>query len=115
MFTRYILPAVALFGVIFAVLFVHAGNKPVPASQAATAADMQNQWKNAATMGDARAMSAEEIDRRHFAAEVAAAKLVQAKADVGSAEAQVKATEIELDRRIVRARVDGSIMQCKIH
>src|SRR5258708_37761814 len=33
MFTRYVLPAVALFGVIFAVLFVHAGNKPVPASQ----------------------------------------------------------------------------------
>ncbi|HSV12612.1 MAG TPA: efflux RND transporter periplasmic adaptor subunit [Tepidisphaeraceae bacterium] len=198
MFTRYILPAVALFGVIFAVIFVHAGNKPVPASQPvadpaqapfasyvagagivessteeipvgtlvpgvvseiyksigervragdplfridsrdleaelavrkadlvsakanvsaqeATAADMQNQWKNAQAMGDARAMSAEELDRRRFAAQVAAAKLEQANADVVSAEAHVKQTETELDRRIVRARVDGTLLQSKIH
>src|SRR5207249_1234180 len=33
MFTRYILPAIAILGAIFAVLFVRAGSKPVPASQ----------------------------------------------------------------------------------
>jgi multidrug efflux pump subunit AcrA (membrane-fusion protein) len=33
MFTRYILPLIALAGAIFAVLFVRAGNKPIPASQ----------------------------------------------------------------------------------
>src|SRR5689334_10230817 len=33
MITRYFLPAIAVFGAIFAVLFVRAGNKPVPASQ----------------------------------------------------------------------------------
>jgi multidrug efflux pump subunit AcrA (membrane-fusion protein) len=198
MFTRYILPAVALFGVVFAVFFVRAGNKPVPASQPvadpaqapfasyvagagiveastenipigtlvpgvvseiykaigdrvkageplfqidsrdleaelavrkadlesakanvaaleATSSDMQNQWKNAQAMGDARAMSAEELERRRFAALTAAAKLAQAKADVGSSEAHVKATETELDRRIVRARVDGTLLQSKIH
>lgn len=33
MFTKYILPLVAVAGVVFAVMFVRAGNKPVPASQ----------------------------------------------------------------------------------
>lgn len=33
MFTKYIIPLIALTGAIFAVLFVRAGNKPVPASQ----------------------------------------------------------------------------------
>src|SRR2546423_5859133 len=33
MFTKYILPAVAIAGAIFAVIFVRAGNKAVPASQ----------------------------------------------------------------------------------
>jgi len=198
MFTRYVLPAIALFGAVFAVIFVHAGNKPVPASQPvadpaqapfasyvagaaiveastenipvgtlvpgvvselykaigdhvkagdplfridsrdleaelavrqaalasakasetaqeAAAADAQHQWQKAQEMGDSRAMSTEEIDRRRFASKAAEAKVIQAKADVGSAEAMVKATETELERRIVRARVDGTILQCKIH
>lgn len=33
MLTRYIIPGLAIVGAIFAVLFVRAGNKPVPASQ----------------------------------------------------------------------------------
>src|SRR5256885_15207634 len=33
MIPRYILPAVAIIGAIFAVMFVRAGSKPVPASQ----------------------------------------------------------------------------------
>src|SRR5438477_1124262 len=33
MFTRYILPSIAILGAIFAVMFVRAGSKPVPASQ----------------------------------------------------------------------------------
>jgi HlyD family secretion protein len=33
MITRYILPAVAVIGAIFAVMFVRAGSKPIPASQ----------------------------------------------------------------------------------
>lgn len=198
MFTRYILPVIAVAGAVFAIIFVQAGNKPVPASQPvadpaqapfasyvagagiveastenipvgtlvpgvvseihknvgdrvkvgdalfridsrdleaelavrqaamesakasllaqeASAADMQHQWQKAREMGDVRAMSVEEIDRRRYASKVADAKVVQAKADVGSAEAMVKATEIELERRIVRARVDGTILQCKVH
>ncbi len=198
MFTKIGLPIIAVAGAIFAVIFVHAGNRPVPATQPvadpaqapfasyvagagiveastenipvgtlvpgvvsalyknigdhvkagdalfqidsrdleaelavrhatlesskasvtaqeANSEDMSNQWQKAKEMGDSRAMSKEDVDRRRFAAQGADAKLLQAKADLGYAEAQVKATEIELERRIVRARVDGTIMQCKIH
>lgn len=33
MITKYILPVIAIAGVLFAVLFVHAGNKPLPTTQ----------------------------------------------------------------------------------
>jgi len=198
MFTRYGLPIIAICGVIFAVMFVRAGNKPVPASQPvadpaqapyaayvagagiveasteniqvgtlvpgvvtevfkaigdhvkkgeplfkidsrdldaemlvkkaaleaaqanvvaqkALADDALNQWKMADEMGDVRAMSREETDRRKFASRVADARLIQAKADVVSSESAIKQTEIELERRIVRSPIDGSVMQCKIH
>ena len=200
-FTRYLLPAIAAIGVIFAVLFVHGSNKVVPATQLggracawalttsyaspgkrgiveasteniavgtlvpgvvseiykkigdhvqaseplfkidsrdlqaelavrkaalesakaseaaqeAAAADAEHQWQKVKEMGDIRAMSVEEIDRRKFATQQAQAKVVEAQADVGSAQAQMKATETDLDRRIVRALVAGTILQCKIH
>ena len=81
----------------------------------AAAADAEREWQNVKQMSDVRAMSAEDIDRRRYATQQAQAKVLQAKADVGSAVAMVKATETDLDRRIVRALVDGTIMQCKIH
>jgi RND family efflux transporter MFP subunit len=198
MFTRYGLPVIALVGLIFAVVFVHAGNKAVPATlpvadpaqapyasyiagagiveasteninlgtpvagvvtkldhwigdrvkagdilfridsrdqeaelkvrqaalvsakanvtaQEAVTQDAENQWKKAQEMSDSRAMSREETDRRQFAALAAEGKLQQARADVLSAQASIDATTIELDRRIVRAPVDGTVMQCKIH
>jgi HlyD family secretion protein len=198
MFTRYVLPIVAVLGVIFAVVFVHGSNQIVPATQPvadpaqapyasyvagagiveasteniavgtlvpgvvseiykkigdhvkageplfkidsrdsiaelavrqaalesakanqvaleAAAADAEREWQNVKLMGDVRAMSREDIDRRQFATQQAQAKVLQAKADVGSADAMMKATRTELDRRIVRALVDGTILQCKIH
>jgi multidrug resistance efflux pump len=60
-------------------------------------------------------MSQEETDRRHHAYTGAVARLTQAKADVVSAKASIHSTEIELERRIIRAPVDGTVMQCKIH
>src|SRR5215813_14304 len=33
MITKYILPSIAIIGAIFAVMFVRAGSKPIPASQ----------------------------------------------------------------------------------
>jgi HlyD family secretion protein len=197
MLTKYILPLVAVAGVIFAVVFVRAGNKPVPSSipvaeparapfadyvagagivepssenidigipeggvvtkldhwigdhvkagdvlfridprdqdaelkvrqadlvsaqanvnvQQAAVADADDQWEKVKELGP-KAMSQEDLDKRKFAAQQAEAKLSQAKADVISAQASIEATQTELDRRIIRAPIDGTILQCKIH
>jgi RND family efflux transporter MFP subunit len=81
----------------------------------ASAKDADRQWDNARNMTDARALSKEESDRRRFAALAADAKLQQARADVISAQASIDSTQTELDRRLIRAPIDGTIMQCKIH
>ncbi len=197
MFTKIILPAIAVIGVVFAVIFVHAGNKAVPATmpvaqpaqapyasyvagagiveastenidigtpvagvvtkldhwigdhvragdvlfridsrdqeaelkvrqaalksaeanvlaQEAAVADAENQWQKVKELGP-RAMSQEDLDKRKYAAQQAEAKLTQARAEVVSSSASIDSTQTELDRRIVRATVDGTVMQCKIH
>lgn len=78
-------------------------------------ADLENQLALAERLTDKRAISVEELDRRRFAVSIARAKLAQARADVVSAKAQIKETEMNLERIIVRAPVDGEILQCKIH
>ncbi|UJS18043.1 MAG: HlyD family efflux transporter periplasmic adaptor subunit [Candidatus Jettenia sp.] len=47
--------------------------------------------------------------------QIADSKLAQARAEVTSAKAQIKETKVNLDRIIVRAPVDGEILQVKIH
>lgn len=81
----------------------------------ASLADLENQLALAERLTDKRAISVEELDRRRFAVCIARAKLAQARADVVSAKAQIKETEMNLERIIVRAPVDGEILQCKIH
>ncbi len=81
----------------------------------ASLSDMKNQLALAERITDRRAISVEELDRRRFAVQIAMAKLAQAKADVVSAKAQVNETAINLDRILVRAPVDGNILQLKIH
>ena len=77
--------------------------------------DLKNQLVLAESVTDKRAISVEDLDRRRYAVQIAKAKLAQAKADVISAKAQIKETETNLDRIIVRAPVDGEILQLKIH
>jgi RND family efflux transporter MFP subunit len=197
MFTKYLLPALAVAGVIFAVVFVRAGSKPVPASQPvaqpaqapfnsyiagagiveaateniavgtlvagvvsemsvkvgndvtrgqalfkvddrdlqaellvrqaqlqtaqssvvveeANVADLASQLEKWQSLDDPRAVSKEDLDRKRFAVQVARAKLDAARSQVAAAEAQVKATQINLDRLVVRAPVDGRVLQVKI-
>jgi RND family efflux transporter MFP subunit len=78
-------------------------------------ADLKNQLALAESLSDKRAISVEELDKRRYAVLVAEAKLAQARADVSSSKAQVKETETNLDRIIVRAPVDGEVLQLKIH
>lgn len=100
----------------------------------ATLADAQNQYKLWQSVGDTRAVSQDELDRKRYARDVAEARLVEAEkdlaslkagawkpdldiaaGDVAAAEAQVRATETEIDRRIVRAPIAGRVLQVKVH
>lgn len=199
MITKYLLPLVAVAGLVFAVVVVRAGNKPVPTSQpiaqpaaapfaayiagagivearseniavgapvggvvtevmvkvgdavtagqplfriddrdlqaeritraaavqtarAATAvaeaslADARNQFEMYEQMqrADARAVSRDQFDQRRFAVATAEARLQQARAEQGAAEAGVQAVQTLIDRTTVRAPVDGEVMQVRI-
>ena len=93
---------------------LHVANTNVKVAKASLS-DVKNQLALAESITDKRAISVEELDRRRYAVQIAKAKLAQAKADVISAKAQIKETETNLDRIIVRAPVDGEVLQLKIH
>ena len=64
---------------------------------------------------DKSAISAEELARRRSAVETAQARLDEAKAQVAAATAQIQVTQTNLERSIVRAPIDGDVLQVKIH
>ena len=80
----------------------------------ASLADVRNQLETWQAVADVRAVNKEEVDRKRYAVEIAEAKVAQAQADHESAHAQVKSVETEIDRRLVKAPVDGSVLQVKI-
>ncbi len=82
---------------------------------AASLDDVTRQLKFAESLPDKTAISAEELTRRRSAVETAQARLDAAKAQVTSAEAQIKVIQTQIERSIVRASVDGEVLQVKIH
>ena len=95
--------------------------------------DAKNLLALAESVADVRAISREEVDRRRHAAKAAQARLDQAKAELAlikagawkedlevaniekaAAEAQVRATEIELDRLVIRAPITGQVLQLNV-
>jgi multidrug efflux pump subunit AcrA (membrane-fusion protein) len=104
----------------------------VQAAEAALA-DAQVQVQLMESVTDRRAIREEDLQRRRLAAQAARAKLDEAKADltllragawapdievarteVAQSERQVQRIEADLDRLIVRAPLDGEILQCKV-
>lgn len=77
-------------------------------------ADDRNRWAMWAEIRDQRAYSKEEIDTRRFAVEKSSARRDEAAAEVASAEAQIAQVKTEIERRIVRAPVDGTVLQAKV-
>ena len=96
----------------------------------AALADTRRQVELWEKVADARAVSAEDLDRKRYAALAAAARLEEvkaardllkagawkpevdvARADLAAAEAQAKAVDIEIDRLTVRAPTDGTVLQ----
>ncbi|MFM1848576.1 MAG: hypothetical protein RL417_2050, partial [Pseudomonadota bacterium] len=70
-------------------------------------AEAQNQFALYQSITDKRAVSAEEFNKRKYAAETAAAA-------VKAADAEVVAAETELERHTVRAPIDGEVMQVRV-
>jgi HlyD family secretion protein len=118
-----------------------AGTRPelIPPAQArlaeaqAHADDMQAQLLLWEQVGDARAVSRDDLDRRRFAlasgrarAQAAAAELdllragsweadiAVARAQVQQAQAQRDAVQVEIDRRVVRAPIAGRVLQVNV-
>jgi RND family efflux transporter MFP subunit len=83
-------------------------------TESASLEDVKNQLETWQAVADVRAVNKQEVDRKRYAVQIQDAKLIQAQAEVQSAEALVKSTEIEIDRRLVKAPVDGDILQVKI-
>jgi len=99
----------------------------------AVLADAKNQVDLAESVRDKRAISEDQVLRRRYAAQVAEAKLAQARAqlallkagswkpdvdvaraEVAAAEAQLQATQTELERLTIRALVSGEVLQVNI-
>jgi HlyD family secretion protein len=80
----------------------------------ASLGDVEVLRRLAESVTDRRAISTEELDRRRNAVLIAKARLDSAKAQVQQAESQVTAAQITLDRLIVRAPMDGEILQVNI-
>lgn len=80
----------------------------------ASLADLENQLGRAEILAEKQVISRDELDRHRYAVQIAASKLSQARAEVSSARAQMEETKTNLDLIIVRAPVDGKVLQMKI-
>ncbi len=80
----------------------------------ATINDAQSLSQLAQAVTDKRAISREELLRRNNAVQIAKAKLDSASALVQQAEAALLNTQTTLDRLVVRAPVDGEVLQVNI-
>ncbi|HZW86773.1 MAG TPA: efflux RND transporter periplasmic adaptor subunit [Gallionella sp.] len=69
--------------------------------------DAQNQLQRVAQVPDQRAVSAEELDRRRIAVNLAKARL-------DNVQAQAQATQVHLDRLVVRAPINGEVLQVNV-
>jgi RND family efflux transporter MFP subunit len=77
----------------------------------ATLKDAETMRQLAEAVSDRRAISTEDLDRRRNAVMIAKARVGTAQAQVAQAEAQLKSTQTTLDRLLVRAPVEGHVLQ----
>jgi multidrug efflux pump subunit AcrA (membrane-fusion protein) len=80
----------------------------------ANIADTQSLFDLANAVSDSRAISGEEVLKRRNALAVAKAKLESANAFVEQAQAAILQIETTLDRLIVRAPIDGDVLQVNV-
>ena len=72
-------------------------------------------FRSAESLTDKSAISSEELTRRRSAVETAQARLDESRAQVAAAAAQIEMIQTQIERSLVRAPVDGEVLQVKIH
>ena len=77
--------------------------------------DVKQQLDFADSLSDKRAISSQELAKREHAVEVARARLDESRAQITAASAQVGSVETQIERSIIRAPIDGEVLQCKVH
>ena len=77
--------------------------------------DVKQQLDFANSLSDKRAISSQELAKRAHAVEVASARLDESRAQVTAAAAEVESVQTQIDRSIIRAPIDGEVLQCKVH
>jgi len=82
--------------------------------ETAALADAKSQLELWQAVSESRAVSKDDFDRKRFAVQIQQARVAQAQAQVLSAQAQVQSAQVDIDRRLVKAPVDGNILQVKI-
>jgi len=76
--------------------------------------DYQAQYALVRDATDRRAVSVDDVQKRRYAEELARAKLASARAAVTGAEADLKATQTSIERLMVRAPIDGEVLQVNL-
>ncbi|HXC36396.1 MAG TPA: efflux RND transporter periplasmic adaptor subunit [Candidatus Acidoferrales bacterium] len=82
---------------------------------AASYDDVKQQLDFAESLSDKRAISSQELAKREHAVEVARARLEGSRAQVTAAAADVESVQTQIERSIIRAPIDGEVLQCKVH
>jgi HlyD family secretion protein len=77
--------------------------------------DVKQQLDFAESLSDKRAISSEELAKRQHAVDVAQARLGESRAQVTAAAADVESVQMQIARSIIRAPIDGEVLQCKVH
>lgn len=80
----------------------------------ATLGDMKKQLELVLAVGDKRAVSEDDVQRRQFAVATAEARLAQARATVKAAEAERDRVQVEIDRSTVRAPIAGTVLKVNV-
>ena len=77
--------------------------------------DAEDQYELVKNIADSRAVSFDDVRKRHDAMLLAEAKVSSAKAAAFATEAEVRAARTNLDRLMVRSPIEGEILQVTIH
>jgi HlyD family secretion protein len=80
----------------------------------ATLGDVSQQRRFAERIANPQAISSEELSHRRYAEKIATARLLEAKAEIAVAQAEIGSVQTEIERSTVRAPMAAQVLQVKL-